>query len=100
MIIDTTLYLEASNKPICQDNLRASISSYFGLECRDGHRTIESIDENEEVVRYFWMNATDAVGLRRDVYLITYEIIGDANDFSNWSIVSKKRIDYPYYDAN
>ena len=97
---DTTLDLETSNKPICQDNLRASISSYFGLECRDGHRTIESIDENEEVVRYFWMNATDAVGLRRDVYLITYEIIGDANDFSNWSIVSKKRIDYPYYDAN
>ena len=44
------------------------------------------------------MNGTDG-GARRDYNLVTYEITGDANDFSNWKIVSKERIKYPYYDA-
>ena len=92
--------MQRSQKQVCQDNLRASISSYFGLTDKLGHRTIESIGENEEMVRYFWMCGTDALKTRRDVNLITYEITGDANDFKNWKIVSKEPIKYPYYDAN
>lgn len=92
--------MQRSQKQICQDNLRASISSYFGLTDKQGNRTIESIGEDEEMVRYFWMSGTDALKTHRDVNLITYEIRGDANDFKNWTIVSKEPIQYPYYDAN
>ena len=52
------------------------------------------------MVRYFWMCGTDPLKTRRDVNLITYEIRGDANNFKNWTIVSKEPIQYPYYDAN
>lgn len=92
--------LQISDKQICQDNLRASISSYFGLTDGQGHRTIESIGEDEEMVRYFWMNGSDANQTHRDVNLVTYKIVGDANNFSNWEKVETTPIQYPYYDAN
>ncbi len=97
---DTDVPLQRSQKQICQDNLRASISSYFGLPCRDGHRTIEDIGEDEEMVRYFWMNGSDTLKTRRDVNLLTYKIVGDANDFDNWELIDTDPIQYPYYDAN
>lgn len=93
--------LERSKKQICQDNLRASIVSYFGLDTEKYGRTIEEIGEDEEIPRYFWMNAcgTGLNAKRRDIYLITYKIVGDANDFANWEKVSTEPIKYPYYDA-
>ena len=109
---DTTVPLQRSQKQICQDNLRASITSYFGLldegnVDEDGHivdklgyRPIEDIGEDEEMVRYFRMSATDAKKKFRDYHLITYQITGDANDFDNWVKVSEEKIRYPYYDRN
>ncbi len=90
--------MKRSGKQICQDNLRASMISYFGLDTSDYGRTIEDIGEDEEMTRYFWMSGVD--GGRRDGNLITYEIKGDANDFSNWKKLSTEKIKYPYYDAN
>jgi len=98
---DGSTPMKRSRKQITQDNLRASISSYFGIELIENGRhtrTVEEIGEDENVTRYFWMNGTDG-GAKRDYNLVTYEITGDANDFSNWKIVSKERIKYPYYDA-
>lgn len=93
---DTDQPLQFSMKQLCQDNLRASISSYFGLPCRDGHRTIEDIGEKEELTRIFrWNSYGNGC---RDNALVIYEIKGDANKFSNWSIVRREAIDYPYYD--
>ncbi len=92
--------MKRSHKQITQDNLRASIISYFGLDPAPYGRTIESIGEEEEMVRYFWMNGGNAEKTKRDVNLITYRITGDANDFSNWEKVSVDPIRYPYYDAN
>lgn len=96
---DPEAELQFSKKQICQDNLRASISSYFGLEDKFGNRTIESIGEDEEMVRYFWMNGSDKHKQHRDTNLVTYKITGDANDFSNWELISKDPIKHPFYDA-
>ena len=98
---DGSTPMKRSRKQITQDNLRASISSYFGIELIENGRhtrTVEEIGEDENVTRYFWMNGTDG-GAKRDYNLITYEITGDANDFSNWKIVSEEQIKYPYYDT-
>lgn len=97
---DAEAELQFSQKQICQDNLRASISSYFGLADKYGNRTIESIGETEEMVRYFWMNGSDKMKQHRDTNLVTYKITGDANDFSNWELISKDPINHPFYDAN
>ena len=97
---DSSKPMKRSHKQITQDNLRASIVSYFGLDSSAYGRTIEDIGENEEVVRYFWMNGSNELKTKRDVNLITYKITGDANNFDNWEKVSVDPIQYPYYDAN
>lgn len=97
---DTTQPLQRSNKQICQDNLRASISSYFGLTDQQGNRTIESIGEDEEMVRYFWMTGSNSLKTHREENLLTYKIVGDAKDFSNWELVETIPVKHPYYDAD
>lgn len=97
---DSAKPLQYSNKQVCQDNLRASIISYFGLDTTGYARTIEDIGEDEDVKRYFYMSGSDPDKKRRDINLVTYEIVGDANNFENWTIVSKEPIEYPYYDPN
>lgn len=97
---DPEAELQFSQKQLCQDNLRATISQCFGLEDKQGNRTIDSIGEDEEMIRYFWMNGCDSMKLHRDTNLVTYKIVGDANDFDNWELVSKEPIEYPFYDTN
>ena len=92
--------MKYSNKQVCQDNLRASIISYFGLDTSGYARTIEDIGENENITRYFYMSGSDPEKKHRDINLCTYEIKGDANDFANWTLVSKEPIKYPFYDPN
>lgn len=94
---DISVPLKFSNKQIDQDNLRASIISYFGLDTDGYERTIEDIGENEQMTRYFWMQAYDEETLsKRDNSTITYEITGNGNDFNNWKIIEKKLLEYSY----
>lgn len=46
------------------------------------------------------MSGSDPEKKHRDINLCTYEIKGDANDFANWTLVSKEPIKYPFYDPN
>lgn len=99
--------MRRSGKQVCQDNLRASILSYFGLDYKkylspcpeySYPRTIEEIGEDEDMVRYFWMSASAAKNLgKRDKKLVTYEIRGDANDLDNYTEISRETIEVPYY---
>lgn len=79
--------LNISNKQVCQNNLRASIISYFGLDAAPYGRTIESIGEDEEMTRTLWMRGES--GEVKDK-LYTFQIKGDANDFSNWELIEER----------
>lgn len=83
--------LGVSSKQVCQDNLRASIISYCGLDAAAYGRTIESIGEHEQMTRYLWIR-----GERGDIAdkLFTFRITGDANDFSNWELIDEAVMDY------
>ncbi len=83
---DTSRPMALSCKQICQDNLRASIAGWFGLDTAQYGRTIESIGEDEPMTRTFWMLLYDEALVTRDAYMGTYEIRGDGNDFSNWEL--------------
>jgi len=83
--------LRLSNRQVCQDNLRASIISWFGLDAAPYGRTIESIGEDEEMTRIVWMRGE--VG-KVSNQLYTFQINGDANDFANWKLISQREMDY------
>ncbi|MCI8566143.1 MAG: sulfatase-like hydrolase/transferase [Lachnospiraceae bacterium] len=83
--------MQVSNKEVCQDNLRASIISYFGLDASAYGRTIESIGEDEPMTRYVWIRGeAGEVGNK----LFTFKITGDANDFSNWELIDELTMVY------
>lgn len=81
--------LKLSNKQVCQNNLRASVVSYFGLDTAAYGRTIESIGEDEEMTRTLWMRGES--GEVKDK-LYTFRIKGDANDFANWELIEERKM--------
>lgn len=81
--------LQVSNKQVCQDNLRASIAGCFGLDTAPYGRTIESIGEHEEMTRIVWMRGEEGKMANQ---LFTFQINGDANDFANWKLISKREM--------
>ena len=92
---DLSTPLQVSDKQISQDNLRASIASYFDLDSEKYGRTIESIGENEPMTRTFWMLLYDETLQRRDANMGAYAITGNGNDFSNWHLVETLVPNYP-----
>lgn len=96
---DTKQPLKTSMKQVCQANLHKTFLRSMGVNYEDdGVRAIEDIGEDEEITRYFYMSGSNSLKTSRDVNLITYEIKGDANDFSNWKRVKTEKMKFPFYD--
>ena len=96
---DTKQPLKTSMKQVCQANLHKTFLRSMGVNYEDdGVSAIEDIGEDEEVTRYFYMSGSNNLKASRDVNLITYEIKGDANDFSNWKRVKTEKMKFPFYD--
>lgn len=92
--------LTTNTAPVTHDNIRSYVLKALGIDYSSYEPAIDDIAEDAEVTRYFYMSGSDAIRLHRDHNLVTYKIEGDANDFNNWTIVEKKPIEYPFYDAN
>ena len=93
--------LTYNSAPVSHDNIRATILKELGIDYSAYGPAIDDVAEDAEVTRYFYMSGADGnPGFHRDHNFITYKIDGNANDFNNWTIVDKKRIEYPFYDAN
>ena len=84
--------LRWSDKQVCQDDLRASIASWCGLDASSYGPTIESIGEEEQRTRFLWVR-----GMVDDLAdkMFTFRITGDANDFSNWELIDEYIMAYP-----
>ena len=94
--------LRRSQKQLSHENLCPTILEALGLNHAAVGKSVDDIGEEEEVVRYFYMNGAKANRSTspRDWNLITYKITGDANDFANWEKIKTERIKYPYYDSS
>ena len=90
--VERTGSLQRSDKQVCQDNLRASLASYCGLDPEPYGRTIESVGEGEQTTRYLWVR-----GQKGDIIdqMFTFRIAGDANDFANWELVDQYTMAFP-----
>lgn len=92
--------LRYNSAPLTQRNIQATILRDLGIDYEEYGQAVDEVPEDAQITRYFYMSGSDPLNIKRDYNLVTYKIEGDIKDFSNWSIESKERIKYPFYDAD
>lgn len=79
--------LAYSSAPVCQENLRAEIVKSAKLQTKNDYGSAFSdIAEDEELVRKYHFEKSN--GDRDEI--VVYHVVGDANDFSNWTLVERR----------
>ena len=82
--------LAYSSAPVCQENLRAEIVKSAGLVTEtDYGPAFSDIAEDADIARKYCFERTLEDGTHQ---IVEYRVVGDANDFSNWSIVDRRDI--------
>ncbi len=84
--------LQTTNKPVSQENFRATVMQAAGLDETEFGRSILDVNEEETPVRKFFFRTNAGGG--GEHFLKEYEIIGDAKDFSSWKAVKDHDILY------
>ncbi len=92
--------LTYNSAPLTQENIQATILKELGIEYKSYGQAVDEVPEDADVTRYFYMSGSDSMKVKRDYNLVKYKIVGHIKDFDNWSIESKERIRYPFYDAD
>ena len=92
--------LRYNSAPLTPENIQATILRDLGIDYEAYGQAVDEVPEDAQITRYFYMSGSDPLNIKRDYNLVTYKIEGDIKDFSNWSIESKERIQYPFYDAD
>jgi len=81
--------LAYSSAPVCQENLRAEIVKSAGLKTKNNYgAAFSDIAEDDELVRKYYFEKSN--GDKDEI--VVYSIVGDANDFSNWTLVDRNVI--------
>ncbi len=84
---DSGTPLAVSSAPVEQSYLRATIFASEGIE--PGHdygKSVFDVSESEKGKRYYHFQKTVSGG---DDELVVYEVVGDAKDFRNWTLVDR-----------
>jgi len=79
--------LAVNHAPVEQGQLRATIFASEGIVPQhDYGKSIFEVQEGDDVKRYYHFQKTVMNG---DDELVIYEVVGDAKDFSNWTVVDR-----------
>ncbi|MBQ7364981.1 MAG: sulfatase-like hydrolase/transferase [Clostridia bacterium] len=79
--------LAVNHAPVEQAQLRATIFASEGITPENDYgKSIFEIEEGADVKRYYHFQKSVSGG---DDELVVYEVVGDATDFSNWTIVDR-----------
>ncbi|MBO4978916.1 MAG: sulfatase-like hydrolase/transferase [Clostridia bacterium] len=79
--------LAYSSAPVCQENLRAEIVKSAGIKTDENYgRAFSDIGENEEIVRKYYFEKSN--GDKDEI--VKYRVVGNANDFSSWTLYEKE----------
>ena len=77
-------------------NVQATVMKEMGLDYSKYGTPLDEVAENADIARYVYISGASEDLKTREENLITYEIKGDARDFSNWKIIDKFPIEYPF----
>lgn len=89
--------IKISNSPQQLWNIRPTVLKAMGVENYADYGTpFDEVAEDADIKRYFYMSAANEDSSVREHELVTYEVTGDANDFSNWKIIDRRPIEYPF----
>lgn len=79
--------LAYSSAPVCQENLRAEIVKSAGIVTENDYGlAFSDIAEGADVTRKYCFEKTLEDGTHQ---IVEYRVTGDANDFSNWELVTR-----------
>lgn len=85
-----------SDAPVCTDNIPATIAKAAGVDYSRYGSALDDIKEDASILRYTYKSVIGDQG-GREIGVYTYEITGDAADFSNWKMIDYADIDYSFY---
>lgn len=77
-------------------NLRPTVLKEMGIDYKDYGTPFDEVEENADVTRYVYISGASEDGSVREQNLLTYEVKGDANDFSNWTLTEILPNEYPF----
>lgn len=81
--------LAYSSAPVCQENLRAEIIKSAGIKTKNQYgAAFSDIDADEGIVRKYYFEKSN--GNKDEI--VKYHVVGDANDFSNWTLYEREVI--------
>jgi len=85
------------NSPQQLWNIRPTVLKAMGVKNYADYGTpIDEVAQDADIKRYFYMSAANEDGSIREYELVTYEVVGDANDFSNWKLIDRRSIEHPF----
>ncbi|HOO25573.1 MAG TPA: sulfatase-like hydrolase/transferase [Clostridiales bacterium] len=87
--------LKTSNAPVNADNFRGSVMQMAGVKSSEYSPAYWEVAENSTVVRKYYYRVDIREGERRS-FLEEFDVIGDANDFSNWHKIKEIQMKYPH----
>ena len=88
--------LKESMSPQQLLNVRPTVLKEMGIDYKAYGTPFDEVAEDADVTRYAYISGASEDGSIREENLLTYEIKGDANDFSNWKLIDKSPIEYPF----
>ncbi|MBO5305908.1 MAG: hypothetical protein J6B12_04010 [Clostridia bacterium] len=81
--------LTVSSAPVCQENFRAEIVKSAGIKTKNDYgRAFSDISEDDDVVRKYYFEKSN--GNKDEI--VVYHVVGDANDFSAWTLAEREVI--------
>lgn len=95
--------LKYSQAPVSHKNIPATILKSANIQYENYGRAVDEIGEKEDITRYYhksiWFESNSQIkekyGIEED-RLHTYEIRGDASNFSNWKLIGDDKLTYRY----
>lgn len=85
-----------SDAPVSTQNIPATLAKAIGVDYSAYGTPLDEVAEDAQIVRYTYKSIIGDQG-GKEIGLYTYEITGDARDFSNWKIVDQIDIDHSFY---
>jgi hypothetical protein len=83
---------KTSSAPLVTENVRATILKDIGIPLKEGQVDCLSVPEDLDIARPVvcrWKNNVSSAN-----YVTTFEVRGDANDWSNWHLLEEKPTGY------